>query len=108
MLSEKRKESLLVLWISKIAKRIYDMPKFNYYALSDGIYAFLPKSKTGIKSFIKPRSKIKQSQQLMIAAVLICPRVELFYFLILGKLYLLFLFLTFTLNHFSLFPVLTM
>lgn len=72
MLSEKRKESLLVLWVSKIAKRIYDMPKFNYYALSDGIYAILQKSKTGIESFIKPRSKIKRSQQLMIADVLMC------------------------------------
>lgn len=72
MLSEKRKESLLVLWVSKIAKRIYDMPKFNYYALSDGIYAILQKSKTGIKSFIKPRSKIKRSQQLTIADVMMC------------------------------------
>lgn len=72
VLSEKRKESLLVVWISKMAKRIYDIPKFNYYALSDGIYAILQKSKTGIKSFIKPRLKMKRSQKPMIADALMC------------------------------------
>lgn len=55
MLSEKRKESLLVLCILKISKRIYDIPRFDYYALSDGIYAILQKTRTGIKSFIKSK-----------------------------------------------------
>ncbi|NMB27532.1 MAG: transposase, partial [Tissierellia bacterium] len=49
------------------SKRIYDIPKFDYYALSDGIYTILQKTKTGIKSFIKPIFKKKELQQLMIA-----------------------------------------
>lgn len=67
MLSEKRKESLLVLLILKIAKRVYDLPKFNYYALSDGIYTILQKTNTGIKNFIKSKFKKIESQQLIIA-----------------------------------------
>ncbi len=67
MLSQKGKENILVLLILKISKRIYDIPKFDYYALSDGIYTILQKTKTGIKSFIKPIFKKKESQQLMIA-----------------------------------------
>src|SRR5699024_4601532 len=55
MLSEKRKESLLVLYILKTSKRIYNIPKFDYYPLSDGIYAILQKTRIGIKSFIKPK-----------------------------------------------------
>lgn len=67
MLSQKRKESILVMFILKIAKRIYDIPKFDYYALSDGIYTILQKTKIGIKSFIKPIYKKNESQQLIIA-----------------------------------------
>ncbi|MEY8305031.1 transposase, partial [Anaerosalibacter bizertensis] len=67
MLSQKRKESILVMFILKISKRIYDIPKFNYYALSDGIYTILQKTKTGIKNFIKPIFRNKGSQQLLIA-----------------------------------------
>ncbi|WP_200810736.1 transposase [Garciella nitratireducens] len=68
MLSQGKKESVLVLLlILKISKRIYDIPEFNYYALADGIYTILQKTKTGIKKFIKPRFKKKGSQQLTIA-----------------------------------------
>ncbi|WP_143402885.1 hypothetical protein [Garciella nitratireducens] len=71
MLSQGKKESVLVLLILKISKRIYDIPEFNYYALADGIYTILQKTKTGIKKFIKPKFKKKRSQQLTIADVYI-------------------------------------
>lgn len=53
-----------------MSKRIYSIAKFNYYALSDGIYLMLKKTETGIKNFIKPRVKTKQTQQLIIAGAL--------------------------------------
>ncbi len=62
MLSEKRKESLLVLCIVKISKRTYDIPNFGCYALADGIYAVLQKTRTGIKNFIK--SKLKKENHI--------------------------------------------
>ena len=71
ILSQRKKESILVLLILKISKRIYDIPEFDYYALADGIYTILQKTKTGIKKFIKPRFKKKESQQLTIADALI-------------------------------------
>lgn len=64
MLSQERKESILVIFILKISKRIYDIPKFHYHALSDGIYTILQKTKIGI---IKPIYKKNESQQLIIA-----------------------------------------
>ena len=67
ILSQRKKESILVLLILKISKRIYDIPEFDYYALADGIYTILQKTKTGIKSFIKSRSRKRKSQQLTIA-----------------------------------------
>ena len=69
-LSEKRGESALIICIQNISKRIYDIPDFNYYALADGIYAVLKKTHTGIKNFIKPVSKTKTTQQLIMAQVL--------------------------------------
>lgn len=69
MLSENKEGSLLVSGILKVAKRIYDIPKFDYYALSDGIYAMLQKTGAGIKSFIKQRFKNNQTQQLTMAGV---------------------------------------
>lgn len=71
ILSQRKKESVLVLLILKISKRIYGIPEFDYYALADGIYTILQKTKTGIKKFINPRFKKKESQQLTIADALI-------------------------------------
>lgn len=69
MLSENKEGSLLVSGILQMAKRIYDIPKFDYYALSDGIYAMLQKTGAGIKSFIKQGFKNNQTQQLTMAGV---------------------------------------
>ncbi len=67
ILSQRKKESVLVLLILKTSKRTYDIPEFDYYALADGIYTILQKTKTGIKKFINSRFKKKESQQLTIA-----------------------------------------
>ena len=53
-----------------MAKRIYNIPKFNYYALADSIYAILQETESGIKTLIKPNVKTKQTQQLMMAEIL--------------------------------------
>jgi hypothetical protein len=66
--SEKQNESLLVMTIIECSKRIYGKSKFIYYALGDGIYDILKKSKEGIISFITPE-KIPPSQQLDIFKV---------------------------------------
>ena len=71
MLSEKRHTTQLSLWISKLAKRIYDIPEFDYYAIADGIVAILNKTRKGIQSFIDKNIKPRASQQLMLPGLLL-------------------------------------
>lgn len=72
MLSEKRNTTKLSLWISKLAKRIYDIPNFDYYAIADGIFEILKKSRTGIKSFLNLNIKSKRSQQPNLFSLQLC------------------------------------
>ena len=72
MFSEKRNTTELSLWISKLAKRIYDIPEFDYYAIADGILAILEKTRKGIQSFIDKNIKSKASQQLNLPGLLLC------------------------------------
>ena len=51
VLSEKLDESVEVLEIVAASKRLYGLNLFMFYAISDGLYAILRKSHTGIKSF---------------------------------------------------------
>lgn len=66
--SEKQDENILVMEIIAFSKRIYEKSKFIYYALGDGIYSILKKSREGIGSFLTPL-KIPISQQLDIFKV---------------------------------------
>ncbi|SFM11155.1 hypothetical protein SAMN04488699_1401, partial [Candidatus Frackibacter sp. WG13] len=69
--SEKRKTTKLSLWISKLSKRIYEIPKFDYYAITDGIFTILKKTRKGIQSFIDKNLKFKASQQLNLPNLLL-------------------------------------
>jgi len=62
LFSEKRRTTQLSLWILNQAKRIYKIPKFDFYAIADGIFAILKKARKGIKSFINKSTKTKGSQ----------------------------------------------
>ena len=55
IISEKSAEKAVVLTLLQIAKRISKMPKFKLYALADGIYTVLAKSKTGIDKLIRKK-----------------------------------------------------
>lgn len=70
MFSEKRNTTKLGFWIRKLAKRIYDIPDFDYYAIADGIYNIFKKARTGIQSFIGSNKKSKQSRQLKLGLIL--------------------------------------
>ena len=55
VLSEKIDQSIEILELIQASKRLYDLAKFTFYAISDGLFAILSKSYTGIKRFfVKP------------------------------------------------------
>jgi hypothetical protein len=51
VLSEKIDQSIEVLELIQASKRLYDLAKFTFYAISDGLFAIFSKSYTGIKCF---------------------------------------------------------
>lgn len=61
--AEKQNSSLLVIEIIECSKRIYGKPKFILYALADGIFNILQKTRVGISSFIDS-NKLLRSQQI--------------------------------------------
>lgn len=61
--SEEQNSNNLIIKIIEISKRIYRKPKFIYYALGDGIFNILQKTKRGIATFLVQK-KILRSQQL--------------------------------------------
>jgi hypothetical protein len=63
--SEKQDKSVFVMEIIECSKRIYGKFKFIYYALGDGIFNILNKTREGITAFLYP-AKYPPSQQLNI------------------------------------------
>jgi hypothetical protein len=61
--AEKHNDSILVFHIIECSKRIFDRPKFIFYALGDGIFNILKKTKEGVRLFLE---KTPPSQQLNI------------------------------------------
>ena len=61
--SEKQNDSIMVMEIIECSKRIYGKSKFIYYALGDGIFNILKKTRKGITSFLVPKNS-PPSQQL--------------------------------------------
>lgn len=60
IMSEKAEQKRFVLELIELSKRIYDIPKFIYYAIADGIFALLNKCKKGIDVFLKKPPKSMQ------------------------------------------------
>lgn len=61
--SEKQDVSIFIMEIIECSKRIYGKSKFIYYALGDGIFSILQKTREGISAFLYP-AKHPPSQQL--------------------------------------------
>ena len=61
--SEKQNDNTMVMEIIECSKRIYEKPLFIYYALGDGIFSILQKTRKGIAAFLDSK-KSPPSQQL--------------------------------------------
>ena len=59
MTSEKA-DSIFFKELKECSKRIYDIPKFIYYAIGYAIESILVKTKVGIQSFIPKNIKSQQ------------------------------------------------
>lgn len=60
ILSEKAEQRVFVLELIELSKRIYDTPKFVFYAIADGIFALLQKCNKCIDTFLKKPPKSMQ------------------------------------------------
>lgn len=59
------KDSIFLAEIKECSKRIYGMPQFVYYAIGYVLERVLPMSRSGISSFLPPRVKSQQINQLL-------------------------------------------
>ena len=64
IMSSQKEDTLFMMELKECSKRIYDMPKFIFYALGYAIERVLAGTRSGIKTFLLKR---KQSQQLTLA-----------------------------------------
>jgi hypothetical protein len=60
MISEKAHERAITAEVIAISKRIYDIPKFTFYAIADGLLFVLTKCKQGIADMLRKRPKSNQ------------------------------------------------
>ena len=60
LMSERADDRLIAMELIHLSKRIYDVPKFRFYALADGIYAVLSKGKPGISHLLKKKRRCGQ------------------------------------------------
>ena len=60
MMSEKAEERAITAEVIAISKRIYDIPKFTFYAIADGLFFILTKCKQGIADMLRKRPKSTQ------------------------------------------------
>lgn len=61
MMSEKADDKRVVMEIIHISKRIYEIPKFKYYAIADGLFTIFARCGQGISQLLR---KAPASQQL--------------------------------------------
>jgi len=57
MISERAEEKRMVMELIHISKRIYDVPKFKFYAIADGIFTVFARCKQGITHLLNKRPK---------------------------------------------------
>lgn len=60
IISEKHEERLTVMQVIKESKRIYNIPKFVFYAIADGLFSIFAKCKQGIADMLKKKPKSMQ------------------------------------------------
>ena len=60
VLSEKSEDRVTVLEVIAISKRIYGIPKFQFYAIADGLFSIFAKCKQGIADLLRKPPKSKQ------------------------------------------------
>ena len=58
--SSAHKDSIFLMELKECSKRIYDIPRFLFYALGYAIESVLSMSRTGINTFIHPKVKSQQ------------------------------------------------
>ena len=64
-----QRKTKLKYFVKKIAKRIYDIPKFDYYTIADGIKGILEKTTSGIKKFLRSYYLNRQSHNLKLLSL---------------------------------------
>ena len=60
MMSDKVTEQNIAMELINISKRIFDIPKFLFYAVADGIFLVFTKCKPGIADLLHPKPKDPQ------------------------------------------------
>ena len=60
MMSEKAEERQVVMELIHVSKRIFDVPKFKFYAIADGIFAVFARCKQGIADLLRKKPKDPQ------------------------------------------------
>jgi len=60
LMSERLDDKLIAMELIIISKRIYDVPRFRFYALADGIFVVLSKGKPGISHLLKKKRRCGQ------------------------------------------------
>lgn len=59
-ISEKQEQRRMVMEIISISKRIFDIPKFVFYAIADGLFRIFAKGKQGIAYMLPKQTKSTQ------------------------------------------------
>jgi len=60
LMSEKSDDRLIAMELIHLSKRIYDVPKFRFYAIADGIYVAFSRGKPGISHLLKKKRRCGQ------------------------------------------------
>ena len=60
MMSERIGERRTVMDLIHISKRIFDMPRFKFYAIADGLFAVFARCKQGVPHMLRKKSKDPQ------------------------------------------------
>jgi len=60
IMSEKADDKHIVMELIHLSKRIYDVPRFRFYAIANGIYLVFSKGKPGISHMLKKKRRCGQ------------------------------------------------
>ena len=60
LMSERAEERCVVIELIHISKRIFGAPRFNFYAIADGIFAVFARCKLGVAHLLRKKPKDPQ------------------------------------------------